>query len=475
MKILIIFALVLFAATAAEAVVSISTVQWSGSMTYGRLLTVSVSGIGTKPVQQQTYFLANGEDAAAGVAGTTWCVTSSMGDIQNVQRVTTTCFEGTGCFGKISGLDTNKVNTARVSSVTDVGPSGKWFMSWVWRWIGTQYSDTVNVKTYRVWPNSIGGTGGKNNLYGGQQVDGSFVNLTENDDGLAITNIDRKFTNDIEPDVGVDGQVEFYMKNNSAAGAQDGTWKIDEDRQERMNMTTWRSLTTADAANGRFRNFYPIHMVITGSGASFNADADYRFDDIIVETSHCVVWVTTASTHAALGKKYFLAVQTWSPAIEQVTAVFPQKFSNGTQLYLYVQNNSDEVNSSGAAITFSGGGAPPVQNDAPSVSAGSTQTVTFPDAANLVGSASDDGNPNPPSTLTVTWSKVSGPGSVIFGSTNSVTSTAVFGSTGTYFLRLSAYDSSLTSTNDVQITVQDPPTVGSVSRRAFKFIRSQNP
>src|SRR5204863_9487717 len=47
-------------------------------------------------------------------------------------------------------------------------------------------------------------------------------------------------------------------------------------------------------------------------------------------------------------------------------------------------------------------------NQAPVVSAGSTQIVNLPAAAVLVGSASDDGLPN--NTLTTTWSMQSGPG-----------------------------------------------------------------
>ena len=58
--------------------------------------------------------------------------------------------------------------------------------------------------------------------------------------------------------------------------------------------------------------------------------------------------------------------------------------------------------------------APPV-NQAPTVNAGADQTITLPATASLAGTATDDGLPNPPATVTTTWSKVSGPGTVTFG------------------------------------------------------------
>ncbi len=86
----------------------------------------------------------------------------------------------------------------------------------------------------------------------------------------------------------------------------------------------------------------------------------------------------------------------------------------------------------------------------PAVSAGSDQTIALPSTASLSGFANDDGQPGP---LTVTWSKVSGPGTVIFGDANSVTTTAEFSAAGTYVLRLTASDTLNTVSDDVTITV----------------------
>jgi hypothetical protein len=95
----------------------------------------------------------------------------------------------------------------------------------------------------------------------------------------------------------------------------------------------------------------------------------------------------------------------------------------------------------------------PVPNTAPTVSAGSGHTITLPNTASLSGSASDDGLPNPPGALTYTWSKVSGPGTVAFSATGSLSTTASFSATGSYLLRLVASDSELTGTGTVTITV----------------------
>jgi RHS repeat-associated protein len=119
-------------------------------------------------------------------------------------------------------------------------------------------------------------------------------------------------------------------------------------------------------------------------------------------------------------------------------------------------------------LTINGGGLlrltesalPPV-NQAPVVSAGSNQSITLPSAAALNGSASDDGLPQG-SSVTVAWTKVSGPGNVTFANGSSAVTTASFSLAGTYVLRLTASDSQLTKSSDVTITVipqNYPPTV----------------
>lgn len=103
----------------------------------------------------------------------------------------------------------------------------------------------------------------------------------------------------------------------------------------------------------------------------------------------------------------------------------------------------------------------PPTNQAPQVNAGADQTITLPANANLNGTVTDDGLPNPPGAVAVTWSKDSGPGAVTFGNANTASTTATFGADGMYVLRLTANDSALSASDTVQVTV-NPESVGSL-------------
>jgi hypothetical protein len=101
-------------------------------------------------------------------------------------------------------------------------------------------------------------------------------------------------------------------------------------------------------------------------------------------------------------------------------------------------------------------------NAAPSVFAGADQTITLPGSASLSGTVSDDGLPNPPGATTVAWSMVSGPGSVSFADPASTSTLASFSQDGTYVLRLTASDSTLTAADDLTVVVQPAPTSGNL-------------
>src|SRR6185369_2337726 len=92
------------------------------------------------------------------------------------------------------------------------------------------------------------------------------------------------------------------------------------------------------------------------------------------------------------------------------------------------------------------------RNKPPIVNAGADQTITLPATANLQGTVTDDGLPVG-ATPVVSWSVVSGPGTVVFSNPNSATTTASFSKGGTYVLRLTANDSALLSSDDVIVTV----------------------
>src|SRR5262245_58606001 len=70
-----------------------------------------------------------------------------------------------------------------------------------------------------------------------------------------------------------------------------------------------------------------------------------------------------------------------------------------------------------------------VSNVPPSVYAGTDQAINLLSPAILSGNANDDGLPS--NTLTVSWSQVSGPGTVTFGNSASLSTTATLPVEGT--------------------------------------------
>jgi len=103
------------------------------------------------------------------------------------------------------------------------------------------------------------------------------------------------------------------------------------------------------------------------------------------------------------------------------------------------------------------------ENQPPSVNAGPDRSITLPNTAALEGAADDDGWPEG-GALAVTWSVVSGPGSVTFNPPNGAASAASFSEPGDYVLRLTANDSLLSTSDEVGVKVNPavPPPVVSL-------------
>ena len=95
-------------------------------------------------------------------------------------------------------------------------------------------------------------------------------------------------------------------------------------------------------------------------------------------------------------------------------------------------------------------------NQEPGVLALAARRVAIGVATGLTGYAADDGLPG--GVLTTAWSRVSGPGTVIFGNASALNTTATFSLPGVQTLRLTASDGVLTATADVSVTVYDPNT-----------------
>jgi hypothetical protein len=125
---------------------------------------------------------------------------------------------------------------------------------------------------------------------------------------------------------------------------------------------------------------------------------------------------------------------------------------------------SDGELSSSATLTVTVNPQPPA-NQAPVVSPGPNQTITLPtNSVTLNGSVQDDGRPEG-ATFTITWTQVSGPGTVTFSSPNQAVTQATFSATGQYLLQLTASDTEFTVSNQVVITLnsQPPPPPGNIS------------
>ena len=92
-------------------------------------------------------------------------------------------------------------------------------------------------------------------------------------------------------------------------------------------------------------------------------------------------------------------------------------------------------------------GPPP--NQPPQVDAGPDAATLHPAGLSLQGSFEDE----TPLSTTVSWSKVSGPGTVTFGNSQALATSVGFSSAGQYVLRLTADDGELAASDDVLLIV----------------------
>lgn len=112
-----------------------------------------------------------------------------------------------------------------------------------------------------------------------------------------------------------------------------------------------------------------------------------------------------------------------------------------------VVRGADGAFDRGAFEYRSGGGGNLTAN------AGPDQSVTLPATAILAGSYVNSLG----GTVSLGWSKASGPGTVSFSAANAANTTASFSTAGTYVLRLTASAASVSVYDDVTVTVQNAP------------------
>ena len=123
--------------------------------------------------------------------------------------------------------------------------------------------------------------------------------------------------------------------------------------------------------------------------------------------------------------------------------------------YVLRATASDGALSGTAELTIIVHPSAPPPNQAPAVSVDGPSAITLPGTATLNASVTDDGLPSG-GGITLTWSKVSGPGSVTFANPSAASTTAAFSEPGTYVLRATADDGHLSGTGELTILVNPP-------------------
>jgi Concanavalin A-like lectin/glucanases superfamily/Fibronectin type III domain len=162
-------------------------------------------------------------------------------------------------------------------------------------------------------------------------------------------------------------------------------------------------------------------------------------------------WIITGSTQTVGSNWSTNSTFAWTPTVANANYTIRVWARNALSI-------ADAPDSSAAtlqmsyAIAASGGPT----NQAPTVNAGADQSITLPSSATLSATVSDDGLPS--GSLTRSWTRVSGPGTVTFSAPTSATTSASFSAAGAYVLRLTASDGVLSTSDDVAVTVAVAPT-----------------
>ncbi len=201
---------------------------------------------------------------------------------------------------------------------------------------------------------------------------------------------------------------------------------------------------------------YLLELRLTNSGTGLARNVRVETITLRTLTGTGTVTLVTALTHLPL---LVGDLSAGSSATVQIFVTFPATVSRFS-----MTENSTLQNAAGTTSSSSISQSIILPaNKAPVANAGTDQTITLPNPVTLTGTVTDDGLPVG-AQLTITWSKVSGPGTVTFSNPNSTSTTASFSALGTYVLRLTANDSLLPGTDDVQVTVNGAaPAIASVS------------
>lgn len=235
-----------------------------------------------------------------------------------------------------------------------------------------------------------------------------------------------------------------------------------------MSNSAWLTITSGQNGSGNGTVTYTVAK----NGTYFLREGDLTVDMLTHHVSqsrkaqlHCVLDFNPANPNIpAIGGNGSINVTGSDECVWQAVSDSPwltltgNVFGRGNGSISYTVSTNFAGQARQGIISFGNyAGATTVTqspNLAPVVNAGTDQTIALPNTANLNGTATDDGIGNP---VTVSWSKLSGPETVLFSSANNINGNAIFNKEGVYVLRLTASDGYLTSSDDVQITVNPDP------------------
>jgi RHS repeat-associated protein len=234
---------------------------------------------------------------------------------------------------------------------------------------------------------------------------------------------------------------------DSGAVASTNAWHLTEDLRTAPLGTGWIRIRLIATRNSGLTNdaFFDSISLRPIGNAAIKLQGTAADDGLPFGSSLSSTWTTVSGPGAV----------TFSNATSPVSAA---SFNvAGTYVLSLTATDGDLSHSDDVTVVVDPG------NLAPVVSAGANQAITLPSAAELSGTVTDDGQP-PGSSLTVTWTKVAGPGTVLFANASSPSTTATFSSPGSYILRLSADDTEYSSASEATVTVNpapvnQPPTV----------------
>jgi RHS repeat-associated protein len=269
----------------------------------------------------------------------------------------------------------------------------------------------------------------------------------------------------LDAGAGASGVAHVYVNNSEAAyNSGDGTWTIpDVALALGANQITARAIdqagnqatTSINVTRESPTNLAPA--VDAGSDQALTLPQTASLDGIATDDglpdggNLTTTWMTVSGP----------GIVTFAdPAALQTHASFS---SAGTYVLGLTATDSALSTTDNLTITVQ------PQNQPPTVSAGPDQTTALPHTATLNGTVTDDGLPEA-GTLAITWSQVSGPGTVTFEDQSLPNTSATFSVSGTYLLRLTASDTELISKSDVTITVQPENQAPTVSAGADQII-----